>query len=580
MESVKSKVSRVVSEAKNVLQDTGRIVHGIKRVINGAKMLTEFTKNAVKFAKYFAMEPNNATVDFFEEKAVMAVLEAQKAAAEAKIAAVEAKEATKKVKRLMRNMKKKKGLKSSKKLGKVMKYLDNQAHRAEMLAEMTSGKEKEARKDAVVVDGALRKMIQLAKAEKQKEENEKKDELENESENEKEINEEEEIGDELGAGKEKKKLNDVEGEDKKQNQNKEEADKEEKEKEEVAQHAMNSLKNMSKNDEEGSGNDVIKHNETAKAESNSKYAPYDKKNKTASLKGSELPELFYGGGDENDVISNDFEQEGFSIPEGNSEKKVNEVEKEITSLLDKLAEKKVTKSENLQQLLKAENETSANAKSTIKETAENGSNKGLNDSTKHDSTKNAIVDDKPNTSISSDAEEEVERIGADSKNNAGLLSTTPSTKNTLFTPTKLMTGSKRANTLSPSNQEADSNLVEKKVARVDKGPVNLVVSVTRRLLTDGKKAFSSKKNKKLKTEDLPTDDPFNFKSLETKKHKNTKKQKYIVDKEDAGRAGLTGNYVASREVATKSSVPQINTVPNSEPSAIYDNKPPEVLTQI
>ena len=167
MQSVKSRVDHVVSEAKNVLEDTGKIVHGIKRVINGAKMLTDFTKNAVKFAKYFAMEPGNATVDFFEEKAVMAVLEAQKAAAEAKIAAVEAKEAAKRVKGLVQRFEKKKEGIGPKRSKKLIRYMEGQAKKAEKFAQMTSFKEKDARKDAVSVDEALRRMIELANRRKQ-----------------------------------------------------------------------------------------------------------------------------------------------------------------------------------------------------------------------------------------------------------------------------------------------------------------------------------------------------------------------------------------------------------------------------
>ena len=211
MNSISSKVNHVVSEAKNVLQDTGRIIHGIKRVINGAKLLTDFTKNAVKFAKYFAMEPNNSTVDFFEEKAVMAVLEAQKAAAEAKIAAVEAGNAAKKVKDLMHKLEKKAGSHSAKKTGRLVKYVEHESRRADKLAHMTSSRENDARQKAVIVDKALRKMIHLANKEIKNEENVKKDENEEESEDrdgklETKVeleNEKTKLNDEGGEGKEK-----------------------------------------------------------------------------------------------------------------------------------------------------------------------------------------------------------------------------------------------------------------------------------------------------------------------------------------------------------------------------------------
>ena len=207
MNSITSRVSHVVSEAKNVLQDTGRIVHGIKKVITDAKLLTDFTKNAVKFAKYFAMEPSNATVDFFEEKAVMAVLEAQKAAAEAKIAAVEAKNAAKRVKDLLHKLERKANNKSSKKMNRLVKYVESESHRAEKLAHMTSNREKDARQKAVIVDKALRKMIHLANEEvKDGEVNGGEKNMQDNGENEEgHDNKEEKLGDKEGLENQKTK---------------------------------------------------------------------------------------------------------------------------------------------------------------------------------------------------------------------------------------------------------------------------------------------------------------------------------------------------------------------------------------
>ena len=176
VDGMKTKVNNVVTEAKEVLKDTGRVVHGLKKVISGAKKLTDFADNAVKFAKYFAMEPNNATVDFFEEKAVIAVLESQKAAAEAKIAAVIAKEAAKKAQSVAKRIDKEKGKKLGGKLTKALKYVEGQALRAEESAKMTSLKEKEAKDDAIVVDKALRKMVEMANSEEKGDKDEKAEE--------------------------------------------------------------------------------------------------------------------------------------------------------------------------------------------------------------------------------------------------------------------------------------------------------------------------------------------------------------------------------------------------------------------
>ena len=171
VDGMKSKVHHVVAEAKAVLEDTGKVVHGLKKVLSGAKRLTEFTNNAVTFAKYFAREPTNATVDFFEEKAVIAVLESQKAAADAKIAAVVAREAARKVKLIAKRIRGK-NKSFDKKLSKAVKYAEGQAHRAEQAARISSFNEKDARKDAIIADKALRKMIKLANEKKEAEKDE------------------------------------------------------------------------------------------------------------------------------------------------------------------------------------------------------------------------------------------------------------------------------------------------------------------------------------------------------------------------------------------------------------------------
>ena len=49
--------------------------------------MSRVTNDAVKFTKYFSSEPENATVDFLEEKAIIALLDAQRAANESRKAA-------------------------------------------------------------------------------------------------------------------------------------------------------------------------------------------------------------------------------------------------------------------------------------------------------------------------------------------------------------------------------------------------------------------------------------------------------------------------------------------------------------
>ena len=243
MDSIASKVNHVVSEAKGVLQDTGRIVRGIRKVISGARLLTDFTKNAVKFAKYFAMEPNNATVDFFEEKAVMAVLEAQKAAAEAKISAVESRNSAKRIKDLMHKLERKADRRSSKKMSKLSKYVENESHRAEKLAKLTSNQEKEARKKAVIVDKALRKMIDLAN--KEVRENEYRSNKDSKKNEESQKEKEESAGDKVEKENDKAELNKDASEEEDIGVNKQEYEHVEKLKTEERQESWNKVVSIS-----------------------------------------------------------------------------------------------------------------------------------------------------------------------------------------------------------------------------------------------------------------------------------------------------------------------------------------------
>ena len=175
-----SRVNHVINEAKEVLSNTGKVVNGLRKIISGAKKLTEFSENAVKFAKYFAMEPSNATVDYFEEKAVIAVLQAQKAAAEAKIAAVMAREAAQKAEAMVKKMKKAGRAASSVKLSKAVKFIKIQAENSAAAAKETSSQEEAAQNDAVVVDRALRKMVELTEEEVNRKRKKKEHEREEE----------------------------------------------------------------------------------------------------------------------------------------------------------------------------------------------------------------------------------------------------------------------------------------------------------------------------------------------------------------------------------------------------------------
>ena len=133
------------------------------------------------------------------------------------------------------------------------------------------------------------------------------------------------------------------------------------------------------------------------------------------------------------------------------------------------------------------------------------------------------------------------------------------------------------------NQKPAANVVEEKVEKVNKGPLNLVVTVTRRKLSKpnktvadlkkkGKESASNLKKgedsvtnaktgedsmsnvkKKEKEIDPSVYDPFNFQSIAAPSNSNTDEQSRIVDKEDSRRIGLIRD---SNENVLRSTVPK------------------------
>ena len=348
------------------------------------------------------------------------------------------------------------------------------------------------------------------------------------------------------------------------------------------------MKNISKDDEEGSGNAATKHNETADTERNDSSFHYAKNNsKTEGLEASELPDLFQGGGDGNEVVANDFEQEGFSIPE--AENKHSEAEKEIANVLDRLADKKITQNERLQQLLKMDNEASQSVKSSVNEHKQDELQAQASKISKDTVDKN-VTNSNEETSEKQSTEdgEDVGNDNDDTKEEINLPNATPTTRKALHIPTAKM-GMFKEFKVKPTNPRTiQSNLIERKVEKLDKGPLKLVVMVTRRKIDDRNKTFGGpmkaekqkpKEGKRPETEEEAMYDPFNFEALETQQHQNSNKAKYIVDKEDEGRAGLTASYDVSKAKTTKSYIPKIATL-SHDLSTNYDYKPTDIVTQI
>lgn len=168
-------VRNVMGQAKRVLTNTGQVVHALKRVLNGASALSSFTNNAANFAKYFEVEPNNATIDYLEERAIVAVLEAQKAASVAKEAANIARIASAKAKDAERRMEV--ASHSDQPLDDtVMHYVNiasEQADRAIKAAKYAAGQKARTENDVRYVDKALSKLTKTLHSKETKEIEEK-----------------------------------------------------------------------------------------------------------------------------------------------------------------------------------------------------------------------------------------------------------------------------------------------------------------------------------------------------------------------------------------------------------------------
>lgn len=158
MNNLAHDVRGVLSEAKLALKDTGRVIRGLRRVISGTSVLTKFTNNAVKFAKYFSMEPNNATIDYLEEKAIVSVLEAQRASNEAREAARLAKTAYAKAQAAEKRMEVASKGRNPKNMIQYLRTVGKQANRASKAARIASKYKNKSEKHIMIMDQELRKM--------------------------------------------------------------------------------------------------------------------------------------------------------------------------------------------------------------------------------------------------------------------------------------------------------------------------------------------------------------------------------------------------------------------------------------
>ena len=346
------------------------------------------------------------------------------------------------------------------------------------------------------------------------------------------------------------------------------------------------MKNLGKDEEEGSGTETNKHNQTADTESRNADTNNNKDNKTEGIEASELPDIYHGGGDENEVVTNDFEQEGFSIPE--TENKHNEAEAEISNVLDKLADYKATQNENLQQLLKMGNETDQYANSSVKEHETNGQQNPQNETNTEGNDTSIDLHSEGEEIKQKQADKEDDRSDIDDSQEPSPSHSVKIAMKRLQKPTGIRNVLKYPKSKPKTTKTTQSNVIEKKVEKIEKGPIKLIVTLTRRKISHKNKTsgsgekeepMSSNEGKRVGVTDDSLYDPFNFSTLEAHLHQNKNKARYIVDKEDEGRAGLTPNYDIPREKAASSSLSKMHTTP-IEASEIYDHKPTDIVTQI
>ena len=262
--------------------------------------------------------------------------------------------------------------------------------------------------------------------------------------------------------------------------------------------------------------------------------------------------MFNGGGDENEVIANDFEKEGFSIPSKSSQDRNDYPE--VANEFDKFAENRTTKKKKSRQPL---NEESEARKSESDSTA--GGNKS-------ESTQNS---------------EKTAQNNADTETKKKFLEALHSVAFNSKSATKEAEENDEGG-LKMAPAPGGPHFIERKVQKIDKGPVNLIVTVTRRKLGEENKSFngSESRGKKEAIEDYSMEDPFNFKSLEARKNHRADKSNYIIDKEDAGRAGLSPLYKRSKSLSNELLASKRGSAFQSQSPVTYGYKPAETFTQI
>ncbi|XP_066923467.1 uncharacterized protein [Clytia hemisphaerica] len=97
-------VQNVMAEAKKVLQNTNQVEHGLKRIVGGASLLSSVATDAMKYSKYFHADTRNSSLEYLQEKAIVALISAQQAAQEAIESAQLAREASNKATDIARRM--------------------------------------------------------------------------------------------------------------------------------------------------------------------------------------------------------------------------------------------------------------------------------------------------------------------------------------------------------------------------------------------------------------------------------------------------------------------------------------------
>jgi len=152
-------INNVMGQAKQVLQSTGQVVHGLKRIIGGASVLSTVANDAVKYGKYFNLDPKNSTLEYLQEQAIVALITAEQSSKEAQEAALIAKSASEKATNIARRMDIAKSGPSQQTVEHLNDMTKTQTSQAEKAARFATIQEDKTKKVSSFINATIKRMV-------------------------------------------------------------------------------------------------------------------------------------------------------------------------------------------------------------------------------------------------------------------------------------------------------------------------------------------------------------------------------------------------------------------------------------